>query len=113
MLDPSNNDSCVCALCKSNVARRVQGTKIICEQQGCLDIDIKFEEFRVEDVMIKLCQIVDEHKRHSEESNMDCFSRGSSASSRKNNLTTTAKEWNLQVVLLDENFEFQPVTGEM
>ena len=101
MLDPANNDSCVCALCKSNVARRVQGTKIVCEQPGCLEIDVKFEEFRVEDVMIKLCQIVDEHKRHSEESNMGCFRH------------LAAKEWNLDVVLLDENFEFQPVTSEM
>ena len=103
VLDPANNDSCVCALCKSNVARRVQSTKIICELPGCLDIDVKFADFRVEDVMIKLCQIVDEHKRHSEESNMDCCSTRS----------ISVKDWNLQVVLLDENFEFQPVTGEM
>ena len=103
MLDPANNDSCVCALCKSNVARRVKGTKIICEMQGCLDLDVKFEEFRVEDVMIKLCQIFDEHKRHCEESNMDCFKQLRGSSSHKN----------LQVVLLDENFEFQPVTRNM
>ena len=100
MLDPANNDSCVCAICKSNVARRVQGSRIVCELQGCLDIDVKFEDFRVEDVMIKLCQIVDEHKRHSEESNMDCFS------TRAANKKTSVKEWNLDVVLLDENFEF-------
>ena len=72
----------------------------MCELQGCLDIDVKFEDFRVEDVMIKLCQIVDEHKRHSEESNMDCFS------TRAANKKTSVKEWNLDVVLLDENFEF-------
>ena len=103
MLDPTNNDSCVCALCKRNVARRVSGTRIICEMQGCLDIDIKFEEFRVEDIMIKTCQIVDEHKRHSEESNMDCCSRRN----------ISVKDWNLKVVLLDENFEFKPVSAEL
>jgi len=71
--------------------------------QGCLDIDIKFEEFRVEDIMIKTCQIVDEHKRHSEESNMDCCSRRN----------ISVKDWNLKVVLLDENFEFKPVSAEL
>ena len=66
---------------------------------GCLDIDVKFAEYRVEDVMIKLCQIFDEHKRHAEESHMDCIK--------------TRSNLNLQVVLLDENFEFQPVTPDM
>ena len=75
MLDPDNNDSCVCALCKNNVARRIQGTRIVCEMTGCLDIDLRFPDFRVEDVMIKLCQIVDEHKRNNEEQHTDCFDK--------------------------------------
>ena len=30
-LDPNNKDANVCALCKSNVARRVKQTRIVCE----------------------------------------------------------------------------------
>ena len=30
-LDPNNNESAVCALCKSNVARRIHGSRIACE----------------------------------------------------------------------------------
>ena len=64
-LDPTNNDSGVCPMCKGNVARRVQGSRIVCELQGCLDINCHFDDFRVEEIMIKLNQIVDEHKRHT------------------------------------------------
>lgn len=68
-LDPTNNDSCVCALCKRNVARRIKGSRIVCELPGCLDIDIYFTHLRVEDVMIKVCRMLDEHKRHAQDNN--------------------------------------------
>ena len=68
-LDPDNNDSSVCPFCKSNVARRIRGSRIVCELQGCLDIEIYFADFRVEAVMIKVCQMLDEHKRHAQENN--------------------------------------------
>ena len=100
-LDPANNDSCVCAICKANVARRIRGTRIVCELNGCLDIDVCYPDFRVEDVMIKLCQLIDEHKRQSEEQNTDCFKpqqRGSCC---------------LQLVVLDGDFNFTMVTNDM
>ena len=99
VLDPSNNDSCVCALCKRNVARRVHGTRIVCEMPGCLDINVMFEEFRVEDVMIKLCQILDEHKRHSEESNINCCNtKTNTASSSNGSVVVRTSPW-LQIVI--------------
>ena len=64
-LDPNNHDSNVCALCRQNIARRVQGSRVVCELPGCLDLDVHFSDFRVEDLMIKLCQLFDEHKKHS------------------------------------------------
>lgn len=68
-LDPANNDSSVCALCKRNVARRIRGSRIVCELPGCLDIDIYFPHFRVEDVMIKVCRMLEDHKRYAQENN--------------------------------------------
>ena len=55
-LDPANSNSNtgVCALCKCNVARRVHGSRIVCEKPGCLDINVLFDDFTVEDLMIKL-----------------------------------------------------------
>ena len=55
MQDPANNDSAVCAICKANVVRRIRETRIVCGLNGCLDMDLRFPKFRVEDVMIKLC----------------------------------------------------------
>ena len=43
-------DSYVCAICKSGNAHRIK-TKIICENTGCLDIDLKMNQFSVEQVM--------------------------------------------------------------
>jgi len=31
ILDPANNDSAVCGLCKRNVVRRIRGSRIVCE----------------------------------------------------------------------------------
>ena len=57
-LDPSNHDVAVCSLCKSNAARRVKGTKIHCEMTGCVEIDLKISEFKVEDIMMTLSTVV-------------------------------------------------------
>ena len=54
VLDPTNNDSGVCPMCKVNIARRIHGSKIMCELQGCLDINCYFEDFRVEEMLLKL-----------------------------------------------------------
>ena len=43
LYDPDNRDSFVCAICKSNVVRRIQGTRMVCELPGCLDVDIRFD----------------------------------------------------------------------
>ena len=67
----------MCALCKSNVARRIRDTRIVCELQGCLDIELRFADFKVEDVMIKVCQLMDEHKQHATESGTECFNSSS------------------------------------
>ena len=67
MLDPSNSniDSAVCALCKCNVVRRVHGTRLVCEKPGCLNINMLFPDFTVEELMISLCKLVNEHKSHA------------------------------------------------
>lgn len=83
-LDPANKDSSVCALCKSNVTRRVRGSRIACELTGCLDFDVRFDDFRVEDIMIKICSLVDEHKRMSAEQGGTCFGKNGEQTSESN-----------------------------
>jgi hypothetical protein len=64
--DPENTDQYVCALCRNGNVHKLN-TKLICQNTGCLDLDLKVGCFLPETVM----QIVDakmrEHKTHFEE----------------------------------------------
>ena len=75
--DPENKDSCVCARCKNGLVRRIADTKIVCEVPGCLDLDIKYADFKVENIMYKLLQILDEHKIQGTEQGSSCKGDGS------------------------------------
>ena len=80
--------------------RRIQGTRVTCELQGCLDVDVRFGEFRVEDLMIKICGLIEEHKRHSEEQGLQCFNKLGNTINNSDGQTTH------QILIMDANFEF-------
>lgn len=64
-MDPDNRDSYVCARCKNNVARRIKHSKIICERTGCFEIDLHYDGFSVEQIMITIQCILEEHKKEA------------------------------------------------
>jgi len=59
--DTNNNDSYVCAICKSGNAYRVK-SKVMCENTGCLELDLKSDQFSVEHVMQQIDSKMQEHK---------------------------------------------------
>jgi hypothetical protein len=70
--DNPNRDCYVCARCKNNTARRIRESRIVCERTGCLDIDLKFNGFSVEQVMLALQQVLEEHKAEAIAKNESC-----------------------------------------
>jgi hypothetical protein len=47
--------------------------------QGCLDIEIRFADFTVEEIMNKVCKLMDEHKEHAKEAKcLKCLEGASS-----------------------------------
>ena len=98
-LDPSNIDVAVCSLCKNNSARRVKETRIHCEMAGCVAIDLKFEDFIVEDIMMKLGAVVQEHKNCAQEEGLQCFEQ--------------PKNSEISIVELSEDHEFKNLKDDV
>lgn len=71
-LDPDNRDCYVCARCKNNVARRIKESKIICEKPGCFEIDLHYNGFSVEQVMIAIQCILEDHKKENVSADSKC-----------------------------------------
>lgn len=64
-LDPNNRDCYVCARCKSNVARRIKESRIVCEKPGCVEIDLHYNGFSVEQIMTAVQCIMEDHKKEA------------------------------------------------
>lgn len=62
----------MCARCKNNVARRIKESKIICEKPGCLEIDLHYNGFSVEQVMIAIQCILEDHKKENAAAESKC-----------------------------------------
>ena len=73
MYDPTNNSFYICAICKRYVYR-VNGTKVQCEKPGCLDLDLRCEDFKLEDLMNMIMRVLMDHKAHCEEQGLQICS---------------------------------------
>ena len=68
-----NPDVAVCTLCRQSSVRRVKETKIFCEMAGCIEIDLKCNNWTVEQIMQKLSEMVFELKKAAEESGISDY----------------------------------------
>lgn len=66
MYDPNNNSFYICALCKRYVYR-VGASKVQCEKPGCLDLDLKCENFKLEELMNLIMKVLLDHRQSCEE----------------------------------------------
>lgn len=64
--DPQNNSFYICAICKRYVYK-VMGSRVQCEKPGCLDLDLRCDEFRLEDLMNCIMKVLIDHKQHCED----------------------------------------------
>ena len=101
--DPENNDSAVCPICKRNIVRRVQGSRIVCEMQGCLNFNIVFADFRVENIMRKVGQLIKEHKEEAELGKFGCFDESNDIQ----------KDACFSLVMVDKNYVFTTLEGNI
>jgi hypothetical protein len=61
MYDPNNNSFYICAICKRYVYR-ISPTQIQCERPGCLDMDLRSDDFKLEDLMNMIMRVLIDHK---------------------------------------------------
>lgn len=61
--NPDNTNFYVCAVCKGYVHRlQNQPSRIVCERRGCIDIDLRIDQFRLEDVMNMVMKVLMDHR---------------------------------------------------
>jgi len=64
---PEDTPFYICAVCKSYVHRlKNQPSRIVCERRGCIDIDLRISDFRLEDVMNMVMKVLMDHREHCE-----------------------------------------------
>lgn len=52
----------VCAVCKAYVHRIQNSTRVCCERRGCIDVDIRVPELRLDFMMEMVMKLVIEHR---------------------------------------------------
>ncbi|TNV72621.1 hypothetical protein FGO68_gene3554 [Halteria grandinella] len=74
MYHPQSGEShiYVCPVCKSTVHRIQNSTRLCCERRGCVDVDVRVPELRVDYIMDMVMKLLVEHRKQQPQHSHPC-----------------------------------------